>query len=121
MRILSGSPVSPTQLGSVNGGSSCRLEIRCLDDDDALFVPATLRYRIDNLSVVQQVLDWTAVASPATIQTLLIPAALNALLREWDDFETQQVTVEMTSEDGQTQQDVFVYQLVNIAQGRLPP
>lgn len=122
MRALSGQPSAPYGLTQQNAGSSCKLELSLLDDDDVL-VPGdgesfTGRYRIDNLSVNQAILEWTALDNSVNPLTILIPANLNAIQRQWNDFETQQVTVEFTVGD-EVQQQVFLYSLVNLSQGRL--
>lgn len=122
MRALAGQPSAPYGLTEVNAGSSCKLELTLLDDDDVLVAGGgegfTGRYRIDNLSVNQEILDWTVLANSVNPLTLLIPASLNAIQRQWNDFEAQQVTVEVTVGD-EVQQQVFVYSLVNLSQGRL--
>lgn len=119
MRGLSGQPSAPHQLGSQNAGSSLKLEITCLDDEDQPFAPATMTYRIDNLSCNLEMLPWTGIVDPAAVQNIIIPVAINTIVRQWDDFETLQVTVAITSVEGETQQQIFVYQLTNISQGRL--
>lgn len=78
-----------------------------------------MRYRIDNLTVNIQILDWTTIGMPTSIQDILIPATLNQIQRNWNDFELMQVTVEITSSQ-ETQAQLFLYQLINLTQGRFP-
>lgn len=118
---MSGQPTQPYGLGQRNAGSSLKLEVTSLDDEDVLFEPDTMRYRIDNLSAVRVVLDWTIVANPASIQIIRIPAGLNQIIFTGNDQELIQVTVEITqeSENGdEVQQQLFLYDLINISQSR---
>lgn len=123
MRALGGSPSAPYQLGQRNAGSSLKLEVTSLDDDDVLVTPSSMRYRIDNLTAAQTILGWTNIADPESVQLIRIPASLNAIVNIGDDFELVQVTVEITvvgeDDETDTQQQLFIYQLVNLSQGQL--
>ena len=111
MRLQAGQPVRPYVQHEINAGNPVRIEITSLDWDNELEAPSALRYRIDNLSDVVVVQDWTTINTPATKTTLTIAGTLNAIYSLWRDKQLNQVTFEATYADGTQQIDTACYQI----------
>lgn len=116
MRSWAAQPVQPYQLGYVNAGCDCSLEVTTLDEDDALLVPTTMQYRVDDLKSATNIVPWTTVPTPASVQEIAITAAQNALIAPTcNDTELRRITVKTTNSTGKIAQQVFLYELVNIS------
>jgi hypothetical protein len=115
-RAIGGQPTRPYRDFEVNAGSDCWLELTFLDRNGALQVPATLSYRIDNLTDCVIVQGDTAVtAGLASSMELNIPASVNVMAYNWRGSQLNQVKVTATYADGSTETAVFVYELIGIA------
>ena len=115
MRAFAGFPVQPFTLGYLNAGSDCILEVTTLDQDDALLAPDAMEYRVDDLQSAQNVVPWTSVPTPASIQEIAITGSQNALVGTWNDTELRRVTVKTTDSVGRVALQVFLFTLVNIS------
>lgn len=107
-------PVNPYPPFERNEGTTVILELTHLDKDSALDVPSTVSYRIDDLTNVRQVLDWTAISTPGSTNTITTTAAQNQLKSRSQEKELRQVTVNATDSIGNVAQDIFIYTLVRI-------
>lgn len=117
MRLTAGQPVRPYVMHEVDIGNTLEIDITSLDFDNAKEAPSTLQYRIDNLTDVVVVRDWTTINTPAEVTTLTIPASLNVMYTTYRDTQLMQVTFKATYADGSQAQAVGVYQLNTIYQG----
>lgn len=77
---------------SFNEGSAVTVTARFRNDGSSV-VPLTVRYRVDNRTSRQTVLDWTE-ASPASTVTITVPATLNVLANQRNKSERFAVTFE---------------------------
>ena len=59
-------PVEPYRNTDLNEGTGNTLSLTHLDTADALFTPTAVSYRIDDLTNDREVLDWTAIPTPAS-------------------------------------------------------
>jgi hypothetical protein len=107
-------PVLPYRSEDINEGSAADLDLTHLDKNKALQAPATLKYRIDDVSNQRTVLDWTIVPTPANKNTLEITAEQNALFNRQREKQKMQVSVKTISVSGQTNQEDFYYNLIRI-------
>lgn len=99
----------------VNERSNSDVRATFLDTSKVEQVPASIRYRIDDVTRgrTTEILDWTAVAVPATTNTIAITAEQNRILNGANKRELRQVTVEATS-GGQPFRSALQYEIVNI-------
>ncbi len=107
-------PINPERVTDVNEGKSITLELTHLDKDKALVTPTTLQYRIDDLTNNREVLDWTAVSSPGSTNTIVITATQNAKLHRNQKRERRQITTEATDSSGAKDPEEFYYDLIQI-------
>jgi len=61
----------------------------------AASTPTTIHYRIDCLTTKRLILDWTAVGSPSTSNTIVITSAQNQILDDSFETETKQITIKL--------------------------
>lgn len=96
----------------INEGTAVELSIARRGDDGSLIVPTTLKYRVDD-SAGDSITAWTDV-TPASITTLDIPAASNAILDDSKTYEDRVVTV--MADEGLSTQEVYEerYRVVNL-------
>ena len=112
-----GFPVQPFDPHpAVNAGSSSYARFLWLNTDEEPEAPASIRYRLDNLTDYASVTDWTAI-TPAESETLItLTPAQNTMLRTWRDRQWMQVTAEATMSDGTVQTKLWVYELIAMIQ-----
>ena len=63
----------------------------------AASTPTTIHYRIDCLSTRTQIVDWTAVGSPSTSNTIVISATHNQILDDGHLRERKLLTIKVDS------------------------
>lgn len=107
-------PVNPYRQFDRNEGTTVLLELTHLDKDKALTVPSAVSYRIDDLTNVREVLDWTSIPTPGSTNTITITPAQNQVNNRNQDRELRQVTVNATDSSGNVAQDIFHYTLIRI-------
>ncbi len=111
MRLIAGQPVRPFKLKDITVGNTLRLSIESLDFDNELEAPSSMRYRIDNLTNLVVVTEWTSIPTPGTSTTLTISAATNVMSYQGVDQQMNQVTIEATYADGTKALWVGAYRL----------
>lgn len=108
-----GLPVQPFDVhDSVNAGSSSTATFTWLNGDQELEAPASLRYRLDNLTDYRAVASWTAIVSPEAETVIDITPSQNTMAMNWRDRQLMQVTAEATMADGTKQVKLYVYELI---------
>ena len=107
-------PVLPYRQKDVNEGSTLDLDLTHLDKNRVLQIPTTLKYRIDDLTNIREVLDWTTVSAPGSTNTIIITAAQNALFSRRTKRQKMQITVKTTSSSSADLQEDFYYDLIRI-------
>lgn len=107
-------PVEPYRNIDLNEGTGTKLSLTHLDDNDAKFTPIAVSYRIDDLTNDREVLDWTAIPTPASTNTITITQATNQIKSRGLPRELRQVTVNVTDSSGAVAQDIFIYTLITI-------
>ena len=83
------------------------------DQNGVPYIPASLRYRIDDLTNNSQVLDWTSIPAAAAV-VITIPSELNELTVLSDTVEIRQVLLEVTAPGGAIRYDPITYNLIKI-------
>lgn len=111
MRLAAGQPTRPYKLKDVTVGNTLLLEIGSLNFDNQPEAPTSMRYRIDNLSNLVVITDWTSIPAPGITTTLPISAATNVMSYQGTDQQTNQVTIEATYADGTKALWVGAYRL----------
>lgn len=95
----------------VNQSSECYASCICLDVANEPFVPANLRYKIDNISDDINVVPYTDIAGPTASTRIAVTASQNAMsnggLRE-----TRRVTFEVLAPGGGITRPYADYDLV---------
>ena len=107
-------PVNPYRNLDINEGTTAILEVTYLDKDRANITPTAVSYRVDDLTNVREVLDWTDVNTPTASDTITISGALNAVNNRSQDKELRQITVNATDSSGNVVQSIFLYTLIRI-------
>lgn len=107
-------PVLPYRVNQYNEGSACFLETTHLNKAKVATAPTTMKYRIDDRTNNREVLDWTAVSTPATTNTITITDTQNALHNRQNQTELRQVTVKTTDAGGNDGLEDFFYEIVRI-------
>lgn len=98
----------------VNEGSAVQLTVDHRNESGTLEAPATLYYRVDDLTNEREILDWTAVSTPASSNTITITGTLNALQDREEPFEVRQITTLATTSGGFPDQEYFLYKVNRI-------
>lgn len=109
---FTGQPTRPGKVSPVNSGSSCQVDYSSRNVANVLEAPASMRYRIDNLTDSVVVLEWTAITEPDPLEaegSVIIPASLNGMTRQFRDRQLNQVTIEATYSDPNDVQRSFAY------------
>lgn len=114
-RAISGQPTAPYRDNEVMQGSDCWLELTFVDRTGKLAVPASVTYRIDNLTNNSVVLSDTSLGSLASTMEVNIPGALNVMTYNWWGSQLNQAKVTATFADGSTATQIFPYYVVSIA------
>lgn len=76
-----------------NEGQSATVNIVFQDDEEALVVPTTLRYRIDCLTTGRTVRDWTTLTPASTVAIPITPSD-NAILNTRNASERKQMVIQ---------------------------
>jgi len=87
------------------------------DEDYQPFVPATIRYRLDDKTddITTVILDWQTVSTPDSRIEILIPSSANAILNDRNDYETRVLTIQSDyGTDNQLTEDV-TYRIRNLS------
>lgn len=115
---FTGQPVRPYRAGAfVNAGSSVDVDYSIRDEDNALAEPATLEYRIDNLTDSVVIAGWTNIADPAEEGALTISAAVNVMTRQSRTEQLNQVSFRATFASGKVIIATACYELCAVLQG----
>ena len=100
---------------TVNERSSSQITATFLNASKVATAPASARYRIDDITCgKREILDWTAIGSPGTSETVTITAVQNRILSEGSKRELRQVTVEATS-SSEPFREAYQYEVINLA------
>jgi hypothetical protein len=79
------------------------------DETYALFVPGSVRYRLDDITIPEQptvVLDWQTIP-PDTSVEITIPSSANSILNDRNPYETRVLTIQSDyGTDSQLSQDL---------------
>jgi len=87
------------------------------DEDYQPFVPATIRYRLDDKTddITTVILDWQIASTPDSRIEILIPSSANAILNDRNDYETRVLTIQSDyGTDNQLTEDV-TYRVRNLS------
>ena len=101
---------------SIQEGSAFTVTAKFYDDASdpwTLSAPTTIRYRVDNLSDGQSVLDWTTV-SAASSASIVITGAQNALQNQDTQWETHELTVQANSGLSTQYSEKYRWKIINI-------
>ncbi len=107
-------PVQPFRNPVFNEGGTVLVPVTYLDEDQVNITPATVTYRIDDLTNHREVLDVTSVSTPGLTNTITVTPAQNALFGRSQPRELRQVTVKAVDSSGAIAKQVFHYTLIRI-------
>ena len=97
----------------VNEKSNMALTVSFFDDTGAAVVPDSATYRIDDLTSSTSILAPTAL-TPATVVTIQITSAQNAILNSANQFEDRVITVEFVYATTKRGTDEYRYEVRNL-------
>jgi hypothetical protein len=106
-----------TPRNRVNESSALTVTAKVWDDSTDPWtaqVPTTLHYRLDDLTSNRQILDWTSITAD-DVSSIAITATQNAILDGCRDYETKQLTVQANRGLSTQSQNVFSYDVRNLA------
>lgn len=84
-------------------------------DNRALSAPDVARYKLRHLHTGQAVKDWTAISSPASEETVVIPSDLNTI-RSGSATEVYELVVQSDHDDTTKKQtEAYQYKVCNLA------
>lgn len=87
-------------LGQVDEEETAVVQISTFDARQQAVAPLSLQYRIDDLTNRQEVLTWTPVSAPLTVNEITITADQNAILSNRNKIERRQMVIEATDSTG---------------------
>ena len=121
MRIAAGQPVRPYLQQYTNAGNTWRQRVVNYGRDGIPAAPDSMRYRVDDLTNVATMLDWTTVGTPADQQVLTISSSINQMGWPYRDYQQCQISVERTydatsTEPAYTQTELYQYCLTAVYQ-----
>ena len=98
----------------IDEGGTLLLDLTHKDAGGALAAPTSLSYRIDDLTNDREILDWTAVATPASKNTITITATQNTLQDRNEPYEVRQITTRVVDSLGNPDPKAFAYKVNRI-------
>ncbi len=78
----------------------------------AASAPSTVKYRLDNLTTLETVLDWTT-ATPGTTLSIAVTSTQNAIRSEGSAFERMELTVSANHDLATQVRQSVQYTIVN--------
>jgi hypothetical protein len=66
------------------------------DENNALVVPISVDYRIDDIQSKTQIRDWTTVSTPTSVIDIVITADENVMISSRKTYEDRMLTVRFT-------------------------
>jgi hypothetical protein len=95
----------------VNQSSACSATAEYLDENNKPFVPALVKYKVDDISNGRNVVPYTDIAGPGISSRVTITSEQNAMLAA-HLRETRRITFEVTAPGGDIQYPFAEYDLV---------
>jgi hypothetical protein len=75
---------------TVNEKSPVQMTMVFTDFDGSPLIPTTVEWRLDNRTEDTQIVDWTALGSPASTMTVTVPGSNNVIA---DDTHAREVMI----------------------------
>lgn len=99
----------------ISESSRQKFRIAFLDEAYQLFVPGSIRYRLDDQtdSRLTTVLDWQDVTPDSTVE-ITIPAGANDILNDQNPYETRVLTVQSDYGTDNQLSDDLTYRIRNL-------
>lgn len=101
----------------VKEGNPLTVTMTFRDEDNVVYTPSTVRYRIKDLTNNRVVLDWTSVTPDSTVDIVITPS-LNDIYdtdtRNRRRFEERSVVVQADYGTDSQFVDEFLYRVINI-------
>lgn len=95
----------------VNQSSECFATAEYFDDKKLPFIPAAVRYKVDDLTNARNVVPYTDIAGPSTFSRIAVTSSQNGML-DGHERETRRVTFEVTAPGGGVQYPNAEYDLI---------
>lgn len=95
----------------VNQSSECYATAEYFDDQKQPFIPAIVRYKVDDITNDRNVVPYTDIAGPGTSSRVSITSSQNAMVNG-GHRETRRVTFEVTAPGGGVQYPNAEYDLI---------
>lgn len=97
----------------INEGNTLIVTLEYRDKTDSAFTPTAVRYRLDSITMRNNLIGWTAVGSLSTTNTVVVSASINTLPHA-KPLDERQLVVEMTDSDGYKAVDTLDYDVENL-------
>ena len=86
------------------------------DPDGNGYIPTTARYRLYDKTTGNEIIAWTAIATPAASMEVRIPATSNTINDTSKSFEVKVVTFEADFGTADANTEEFEYEVLNLSQ-----
>lgn len=101
---------------TINESSALTVVAKFWDDSTETWTasaPTSVKYRLDD-QLGGQITDWTTVTAAASV-TITIPGSSNAIIDDWQDTETKQLTIRANDGLSTQHQDIYTYRVKNLS------
>lgn len=100
----------------INDGTDLTIDLTFTDEDEAAVTPSAARYRVDDISSGDNIVEWTSITPVNETYALNITATQNALINSALPIEKKLVTVEITyGIYSKKKKSTYIYGIKNIS------
>ncbi len=78
----------------INEGSGCTITARYYGNDGRALSPATVRWRLKDITNNRVLRDWSSITPSGTSDTITVPASLNAIYDDRRQYQDHALSVE---------------------------
>lgn len=104
----------------INEGSSAIIEIVFTDEDDAPITPSAIYYRVDDKDARVNIIPVTAVDTPTSTVSIVLPVTATRILTSTHVFEFRTLTVNVVYGDELHHTDEYTIKVKNLYGVPLP-
>ena len=99
----------------INELSTSTFTVRPLNESGTAFTPTNARYRLDDVTTGNNVIDWTEIGTPSTEMEIIIPASSHTILDTNREHEEKILTVQTDFGTDNQHVEEFIYELRNLS------
>lgn len=106
--------LAPVALPTIIEGSACFVNCAYFDDSNSPFTPADVRYRVEDMASLQNIVPWTGIL-PNVTNKITVTFGQNQMVSNSRSSETRQVIVQVTDGQGNPFYFQALYNLLRVA------